>query len=244
MIVGVKLGSKTLTNGNGVVYENFIEHVCRQIVHLKRQKKKVFLVTSGAVACDPCKKRSKNLRAAIGQRKLLSFYSKYLNDQGMEPAQFLLTDKNIKAPYNSVIYEVLMEALRDDKTIPIINANDVVDGKELRALEVCADNDLLFKYVCLLLGADSAIIGIDRPGFCDYNGMKMTAVNQNDYRRVSAYISNGNSLGHGHDGMRVKVDALFELAAAGIHSMLANTNVENFIIRAVQRDDKVGTVFV
>jgi glutamate 5-kinase len=244
MIVGVKLGSKTLTNGNGVVYESFIEHVCKQIAHLKKQKKQVFLVTSGAVACDSCKKRSKNLRSAIGQRKLLSYYGKYLNEQNLEPAQFLLTDKDVKTPYNSVIYEVLSEALQDSKSVPIINANDVVDGKELRALEVCADNDILFRYVCLLMEADVAIIGVDEVGFYDHTGMKMAAVSQKDYSRVNRYIMSGNSLGHGNNGMRVKVDVLFELASHGIYSMVANAKLDNFIIRAVHRDAEVGTVFV
>lgn len=244
MIVGIKLGSKTLTNGNGVIYESFIEHVCRQIAHLKKQKMKVFLVTSGAVACDPFKNRSKNLRAAVGQKKLLSYYGKHLHEQNLEPAQFLLTDKDLSAPYNSITYEVLAEALKDGKAIPVINANDVVDGKELRALEVCADNDLLFRYVCLLMEADVAVIGIDEIGFCDHTGMKLNFVDRQDYSRISGYIMNGNSLGHGSNGMQVKVDVLFELASHGIYSIMANTRIKNFIIRAVHRDSEVGTVFV
>lgn len=243
MVVGVKLGSKTLTDGRGKIYEGFIEHVCQQMVLLKKQEKKVFLVTSGAVACDPRQERSKNLRAAVGQRKLLSFYSKYLNEYGMEPAQFLLTDQDVNTPHNSVIREVLTESLWDDETIPIINANDVVDGKELRALEVCADNDILFRYVCLLLGASYAVIGIDKPGFCDQAGQRLSVVNRDDQQRLSDHILDGNPLGYGENGMRVKVDVLFELAANGVYSVLANTKLDNFIVRAIRGEEVAGTVF-
>ena len=42
----------------------------------------MFIITSGAVASDPNKHRSKNLRAAIGQPRLMGFYAEYSFELG------------------------------------------------------------------------------------------------------------------------------------------------------------------
>ena len=200
MVIGVKLGSKTLTNGNGVIYESFIEHVCRQIALLKREKKKIFLVSSGAVACDPCKGRSKNLRAAKGQGKLFRIYDRHLEKEGLEAAQLLLTDRDLTSPYHTVTENVLWESLDDPCSVPIINANDVVYSRELKALEQCADNDVLFKLVCQLVGVDTAVIGVGEKGFCDHMGMRLPVVRRDQYHKIKGLVRNGNNLGHGQIG--------------------------------------------
>ena len=74
MRIGIKVGSKLLTDGKGSINKEFILGVCQQISILIRGGHEVFLVSSGAVASDPHIHRSKNLRAIVGQPDLLKFY--------------------------------------------------------------------------------------------------------------------------------------------------------------------------
>lgn len=243
MIVGVKLGSKTLTDGNGFIYEDFIQSVCSQLALLKRENLNVFLVTSGAVACYPNDGYSKNVRAAVGQKRLLNIYDKYLAEQNMEAAQFLYTDYDLTLGGAPVTQGILREVMRTDNLIPIINANDVVFSRELAALYHCADNDALFKFVCSLIGADMALMGTPQKGLCDENGQRIPEVRRDQYNEVLNLVYGGNELGYGY-GMLTKVKMMFELASKNIHSMIVNTNEENFILRATRGEREVGTTFV
>lgn len=243
-VIGVKVGSKAITDGNGIIYEKFIKSVCYQLAYLKRQEQRVFLVTSGAVACHPDKDLSRNLQAAIGQPRLFNIYAKHFNDLGVKAAQFLYTDHDLALGDTGISRTTLWESLFTPDVIPVINANDVVYSRELEALYYCSDNDVSFKLVCQLVDTDVALIGTPKAGLCGQNGEKMEFARREEYDHILQCLGEGNEMGYGDHGMRTKVDVSFELAGRGIFTMIVDTRQDNFILRGVQKRPEAGTIFL
>lgn len=243
-IVGIKLGSSTLVSAKGID-QKFIGKVCAQIAQLVQEGHGVFVVTSGAIASDQAKERSKNLRSAVGQVRIVNEYRMALEKFGIDAAQMLLTDEQLIAVNSSktqLTKKVMLEAF-EAGVVAIINANDVIDNEEIKALTHCADNDRLFKLMCLLVGADIAVIGFDQKGFLDFEGEVMHRIEISEMEKVLGYAKGGSALGHGSDGMRTKVLALVELAQTKIEACLMPAKEKDFILRAVSGEKNFGTRF-
>jgi glutamate 5-kinase len=243
-IIGIKLGSAVLV-ANGKTNHRLIRSVCKQVATLVASGAGIFIVTSGAIASDQSQKRSKNLRSAVGQVRIINDYRLCLEKLGLDCAQMLLTDEQLidgKSAGARLTKKVMLEAFAMG-VVPIINANDVIDSEEIKALEHCADNDRLFKLMCLLVGADVAIVGFDQAGFLDLERRVMHRIKISEIETVLACANGGSTLGHGSDGMRTKVLSLAELAQAKIEAYLVPAKENNFIPRAVSREEEFGTNF-
>ena len=72
--IGIKLGSVALVDADGEVNEKLIESVARQVAEIMKNRDAVFIVTSGAVASGSKEGRSRNLKSAVGQSKLMQLY--------------------------------------------------------------------------------------------------------------------------------------------------------------------------
>ncbi|MDO9231725.1 MAG: hypothetical protein Q7U36_04615 [bacterium] len=241
MRIGIKLGSSLLTSNQGEINKALISKICFQVAELLKNNHEIFIVSSGAVASDPKKYRSKNLRSAIGQIKIIDYYSKNFKSHGLETAQFLLTDRELISN-NRVTKKTLIEAFQE-KVIPIINGNDAVDSEELKALEICADNDKLFFLTCSLVKADVAIIGFSQKGLLDNNGKIIHRVKINEIKKILSYAKKGSALGHGDDGMKTKIEILNKIAKKGIRAILVPGKEKDFILRALANEKNFGTVF-
>lgn len=255
MVIGVKVGSSLLTDDKGVNRE-YILGLCRQIADLKHLGHRVFLVTSGAVASEPVEYFSKNLRAAIGQVSLMGEYREFLGIFGIVAAQILVTDEDIGRPSdNPVALKTIQEALESDpcfqRIIPIINANDVVNSRELNKLFVCADNDRLSQLICERLGdVDLMIIGMDEEGLKGgTTGTIMHQVslkNSLDSLLIFAHRLHNecSEKGFGNEGMKTKIAVAYHLMEAGIKVVLAPGREKDFILRAVAGEENFGTTFL
>jgi glutamate 5-kinase len=242
MKIGIKLGSALLADSKGKIREELIAEVCRQVAQLVRKGHEVFIVTSGAVASDRKSKRSKNLRAGVGQPRIISRYIKYLEVYGIEVAQFLLTDQELTGTGSKTTKATLFEAFKE-KVVPVINANDPTNSVELKRLEVCADNDMLFKLVCQLVKADMVIIGFSEKGILDDSKKVLHEVRISELEKILKYAKGGNKLGHGNEGMATKIKVLGFLAEAGIKAILVPGKEKNFILRTVAGEKNFGTKF-
>lgn len=244
-IIGIKLGSATLVSEKKI-NRQLIRRVCKQIAALVQDGNGVFVVTSGAIASDPNEKRSRNLRSAVGQIRIVNRYAMELEKMGIDAAQMLLTDDYLfdakNNPKTCLTKKIMLEAFATG-VVPVINANDVIDNEEIKALEHCADNDRLFKLMCFLVGADIAIIGFDQPGFLDREGKVMHRVNVSEIETVLECAKGGSALGHGNNGMRTKVLVLAELAQAGTQAHLAPAKENDFILRTILWEKNFGTRF-
>jgi glutamate 5-kinase len=243
-IIGIKLGSSVLVV-DGKINRKLIKGVCEQAISLVRDGFGVFIVTSGAIASDQSKRRSKNLRSAVGQIRIANEYRIFLEKFGIDGAQILLTDEQLvdEGSLKTILTKKIMQEAFSAGVIPIINANDVIDDEEIKALEHCADNDRLFKLMSLLVGADIAIIGFDQSGFLDPEGQVMHSIKASEIEIALGFANGGSALGHGLDGMRTKVLVLAELAQEQMQVCLAPANEENFILRAVSEEKNFGTRF-
>lgn len=245
MIIVIKLGSALLTDGKGKINRECIAEVCRQVAHLMRLGHHVLIVTSGAIASDEHSNRTDNLRAAIGQPKIINIYSQYFDTYKLEVAQLLLTDEQLIGGEDNITTaeKVIREAFCE-KVVCVANANDVINSKETDALKYCADNDVLTGYICKMLRADMVIIAFTEEGVLDSEHNVIHEVRQTDLARVMSFAKGGNGLGHGKNGMLTKVQTLGALAARGITSILAPGKEENFIIRAFLGEANFGTKFL
>lgn len=244
--IGIKLGSALLTDGNGRINDKLLSAVCRQIARLIKDGHEVFIVTSGAIACDEKKHRSKNLRSAIGQPRIMHKYANFLAKYKIDAAQMLLTDEcllNKKNKQCNLLKKILNEAFREN-IVPVINANDVIDNQEIKALRYCQDNDVMLKLVCSLVKADLAIIGIDEKGLLDQKNKIVCEVNRENIREILSFIKGGGKLGHGKNGIKTKLKSLWELALLGVSPILVSGKEKNFILRAVAGEKNFGTKFI
>lgn len=242
MRIGIKVGSSLLTNRRGKINKEFINYVCSQIVELIRAGNEVFLVTSGAVASDHHQYRSKNLRAIVGMPKLMSFYLNCFEVYGMEAGLLLLTDQDLLE--RSIIPQRLLFEAFKNKIAIIINANDGVDDEEIKALALCADNDILFKLVCLLVKVDLAIIGFDKAGIIGPSRRVIRFVKQSEVAQILTYVNGGSGLGYGSKGMKTKIEVSSELVSNGIKVILAPGRQYDFIRRAFAGEKNFGTIFM
>lgn len=247
MKIGIKVGSSLLTNvGNGLNNEMVLK-ISQQIAELSNVSHQVFLVTSGAVASDPQGHRAKNLRAAVGMGRLISRYIEYFDIFDVEVAQVLLTDRDLHDSCRGSLIELLNSAM-DSRIVPIINANDSVDWQELRQLDECADNDILFTHLCLALEPDMAIIGFDESAVRDQEGKLVRVISEGNFKKILSACQSGNQSGHGQFGMATKMAAARILASNQIKTLLAPGRSYGFILEAVSELDEptgeFGTRFI
>ena len=243
MRIGIKIGSNLLADANGKINNQLIRQICRQVSTLARKGHDVFIVSSGAVAGDNKKHRSKNLRAGVGQIRLMNSYARYFATFKIEISQHLLTDREVVGKNSFVSKKTIIEAM-EEKIVPIINGNDVVDDKELKALELCADNDVLFKSVCFLVNAELGIIGLGEKGLLDDSNKIIHEVRSSEINKMLKFARKGSLLGHGKNGMSTKIKTSGELARSGIKIILAPGKERDFILRAASGERKFGTRFI
>jgi len=237
MRIGIKVGSALLVkegaSGNEINRE-FLLNLCRQIAELLRFGHEVFLVTSGAVASDGDESRSKALRAAIGQPKLMELYRLFMGIFGTPVAQMLLIADEFRVNRDHIA-KILEEALAA-KVLPVINANDAINSEELDRLEEFADNDRLFGEVCLLVRADAVIICTEVDGLLDLDGSLIPEINDRNFERALELAQGGSKFGHGPNGMQVKLRVGHELSnAMNARVIIVNGHSENCLIRAFER---------
>lgn len=250
MRIVIKIGSKLLTDGKKKIKWWFIFKLCWQINKLMKFGHEVVLITSGAIKSDYNENRSENLRAGVGQVKLIFLYAFIFKIFfKIDIAQILFTDKNLFDKNgkfigeNSILYKTITEAF-SKKVIPVLNYNDTVDDKQTRAFKECADNDKTAKWTALLIKADLCIIGFDKLGLLDKKGDVIYQVNQNKKKFALSCAKGGNPLGHGKEGMKTKISVAIELSENGIKTVLAPANKKNFILRAIANEKNFGTIFI
>jgi|GEM_PF-860278 len=264
MRIGIKVGS-ALISEYGTAYrpidDRFIDELMRQAWELIDQGHEVFIISSGAVASgyNDNQKRSKALQAAIGQPKLMAVYQnsywlkRWNNHFGVcraDVAQILLIADELDI--NREHIQNLIEECFTHKVLPIINANDAVNGDELDRLERFEDNDHLFLEVCRMLKPDMAIIVTDVDGVLDEKKQLIHAFNIQD-REAAAnlYFKNVLNDGLGTGGMYSKVCVARCLVEEQIRVIIVNGRSNDFIGLAIRQlnDDptlpfRFGTVFV
>lgn len=212
----VKIGSSSLTTGEGSLNLERIEYFAKEIVSLQDAGYQVLLVTSGAVAAGytaigfaarPKALHEKQAAAAVGQALLMQAYHKAFSRYERNVAQILLTRSdfsNRKRVHNA---SMTIDELLQRHTLPIINENDTVSVDELKF----GDNDTLSALTANLVKAQDLIIITDTDGLYTDDPRKNPSASRID--RVDQIneeifrIAGGAGTSVGTGGMRSKIEA-------------------------------------
>jgi glutamate 5-kinase len=230
----IKIGSALISEGNRVQYRWLLGKV-REIAGLHRSGHEIALVSSGAVAAGmeieglnvrPKDTLQLQLLSGMGQIKLMKYYKDYFKRFRINVAQVLLTHHNFANQNEERTIRSIMEAYLKQRTIPIVNENDMVNKEEVQARPVFSDNDILAALVAIRLRAELLLILTDVDGLYQANPKHnsqvalIEEVREIDRRIEQMAARETNPLGLG--GMASKVLAAKMVAEHGIETIVAN----------------------
>lgn len=252
----VKVGTSTLTYGNGNINLTRIEKLTRILSDIQNSGKEVVLVTSGAIGVGvsklKLKEKPKSIRdkqavAAVGQCELMHIYSKFFGEYGHIVGQVLLTRDVVEDDHIRENVCNTFETLLENGIIPIVNENDTVSIDEIENIVRFGDNDNLSAVVSGLVNADLLIILSDIDGFYDSDprknpNSKMLKVVQEVTPELEECAGGaGSNLGTG--GMITKLTAAKTAASKGVSMILANGSEPAILLDIIEGED-IGTLFI
>ncbi len=254
----IKVGTSTLTYGNGKINLSNIEKLVRKISDLSNRGKEIILVTSGAVGIGmarlgieekPTLIPEKQAAASVGQSELMHIYSKLFSEFGLVVGQILLTREVFSNEIMEMNAQNTFNSLIEKKIIPIVNENDSVSTAELEfdKYNSFSENDTLAAMVSVLTDADLLIILSDIDGF--YTGDPRENNNARILETVTDIngeikkFAGGNGSIRGTGGMVTKLNAAKLCMENNINVVIANGgNMDN--IEGIFDGKTIGTLFV
>lgn len=244
-------------------FYSFVESIAK----LKRDKKEVLLVTSGAVGLGARKlgftKKPKLLPqkqacAAIGQGHLMAMYADAFEKFDIVTAQILVTEEDFSNRNRYLNLRSCIAELLEFGVLPIFNENDTVSTAEIESLrpdgEVkvnFGDNDKLSALIASKIDADLLLILTDVGGLytadptSDPDAQLISTVES-----VSAEIEaladgkpDPKSAKVGRGGMKTKIAAARVATQSGCAVVIAGGKTSG-IIDKVFNAEPVGTLFL
>lgn len=244
----LKIGSSTLTDPQGKLDLANLKRIVSETSELIKQKKKVILVTSGAIVTGaeklglgkPRTIPEKQAAAAVGQSLLMRQYEKAFEESGIPVAQVLLTRDAIADRERYLNARNCVSTLLDEGVVPIVNENDTVAVEEI----MIGDNDNLAALTASLIGADLLIILTDVDGFYLKNeeGIPYLASEIKDITEEVKDAAGHPSTQLGTGGMISKIEAAEICSDAGVDMAIINGRKAG-LIQAALAGEKVGTIF-
>lgn len=243
----IKVGTKVLTDKDGVLDKKAMSLIASQIILLKEKGYEIILVSSGAMGAGksilktikPLKLISeKQLYAAVGQTFLMSEYSTLFAEHSFLCAQVLATKEDFRDTAHFFNMRSCLETLLHDSVVPIVNENDVVALSEL----TFTDNDELAGLVASMINADLLIILSSVDGVLDLQGNIVAEIREQDYDKYRTAVTDDKSEA-GRGGMTTKFLVAKRAARQGIEVVIANGTKKGIILSIVDRKSN-GTRFV
>jgi glutamate 5-kinase len=247
----IKVGSKILTNDENIPSTKRVSDLVKSISFLMQNKKRILLVSSGAIAHGMkvlnLKKRpstipQKQACASIGQIRLMNVYEKYFSQYGINVGQVLVTwddlrDKKRYLNLRNTIYQLFAY-----NSIPIINENDSVGIDEIKF----GENDTLAAQCALLIKADLLVNLTDINGLYDCNPVlnknarQIPVVESITQAIHNCASENKNEISVG--GMITKLKAA-EIAVKGGITVLIGDGFNHSLLEVLD-NPSYGTVFL
>jgi glutamate 5-kinase len=252
--VVVKIGTSSINTESGELNHHFMDNMAAQVAELHQQGKKVILVSSGAIGIGidilgfdrrPREIPVRQACAAVGQSVLMQEWSRSFAKHNLKVAQILLTYESFSNRLTYLNLRNSISTLLSYGVIPIINENDSTCVNEIEA--TFGDNDKLSAMVASKMEADLLVILSDIDGLYDKNpkrndDAKLLSVVEEITPEIESYGGSPTSM-KGVGGMRTKIEAAKICNMAGCYMLIANSSVENIIVKTLSGDD-LGTVFL
>lgn len=240
----IKLGTSTITR-NGVVEQEYLNQLARQVATLRAEHWRVVIVTSGSIriGLDTIHKEravrlpEKQAAAAIGQSLLMRAYRRAFDAVDTHVAQLLLTRSDVSDRRRFLNARHTMTQLFKWGVIPVVNENDTVATEEIRF----GDNDTLASLTALVAEADLVVLLSDVDGFYLPGASEPVPRIERITEEIEAAAGGAGTIG-GTGGMRTKIEAARIATQAGIELVIAHGRTEDIVVR-VARGETSGTRF-
>ncbi len=246
----IKVGSAVITQEDlGLNYE-VLENIVKEISKLK-QKYKIILVSSGAIACGRLKLKyykkqlslsEKQALAAVGQATLIQAYEELFEKYQIKVAQVLLTSEDLSHRTRYLNAKSTLQTLLKWDIIPIVNENDTVATEEIKF----GDNDLLSALVTGVVEGDFLIILSDIDALYKEDPRENPLAEKiSEVEKIGPEIfamagKRPGNLGRG--GMYSKIKAAQMVTSMGIPMVILPGKVPQ-IIEKFFEGEEVGTIF-
>ena len=227
----IKIGSSLLVNNKKIIRQKWLNNFAKDILELKRLKKNIIIVSSGAIALG-CKKlnlNKKNIKldksqavASIGQIELINLFKKTFNKKKINLSQILITLEDTEQRRRAINAKRTLENLFSLGYVPIVNENDSIATSEIKY----GDNDRLASRVAQISGADCLILLSDVDGLYSKNPKLFK-----DAKLISEIYNLDNDIQkiatksiseYGTGGMKTKIEAAKICQNSGCVMVIAN----------------------
>ena len=248
----IKVGTSTLTYGNGNLNIRGIENLCKVLSDLKNSGIEIILVSSGAIGMGvgklglkerPTDIPTKQAAAAVGQCELMYVYDKLFSEYNHTVAQILMTGDDFSHTDRYENFRNTLDRLLTLDVLPVINENDTIATNEIKV----GDNDTLSAMTAVGASADLLILLSDIAGLfssdpkTDKNATLIDEVKCVDDSIKALAGGKGSELGTG--GMITKIHAAELCTENGIDMVIAN-GADASILYDIFDGKRVGTRFL
>jgi glutamate 5-kinase len=249
----IKIGTSTIMRGEGGIDVEYLHRTAAQIAELARAGKQPIVVTSGAIGMGalelglprrPTELRMRQACAAIGQIALMDEYRRAFGVFGLVPAQLLVTRDAWDNRSAYLNLRASVEALLEQRAVPVFNENDVVSTAEIG--NAFGDNDQLSAYVASKADAELLVILSDVDALYDADPRADPAARPIPYvRELTAGIlasAGGAGSEFSTGGMATKLKAVAIARDAGCKVVIADGREPRAISR-ILAGEGIGTLF-
>ncbi len=244
----IKIGTRVLLDEEGKVQVSKLREIAKSVAALRRDKREVIVVTSGAISAGmeelSLKERPKYLSelqmcAAVGQLRLMSLYEQCFNKYSIKIGQLLLTYDDLRHRHRHLnARNTFLTLLRND-VLPVVNENDVVSVDEIKF----GDNDVLASLVVSLVRADALLILSTTDGLHGESGSRKSVrvpyLPKVTKEELSLVFKEVNRFSSG--GMKSKLISAQRACDAGAVVLVANGKLPGIIERCFNGED-LGTM--
>lgn len=228
-IILIKVGTNVLMDSTQL-NKKFLTELVYEVSLLMNSKKKVVIVTSGAIGLGKRKinffEETNNIKsqqglAAIGQVHLMDEYKKRFESLGIECGQVLLSQRDFNDSECVKNIRNTFDFLFEQRVVPIVNENDVVATEELRKNGAFSDNDSLSVLLANKLETKLLVMLTTKNGLIGKDGKILAELkNQEDLMQMEKNSSDGRG------GIDSKLKSIFEAQKLGINVFV--TGPESF----------------
>jgi glutamate 5-kinase len=253
MIVVAKIGTSSITDGNGEIDEVAIQKFCGEAAALRAAGHRVVIVTSGAISAGlpalgyeggdrPRDAVTLQAASAVGQTRLMRVYEAALADHDLVSGQILLAPLDFMVRQQYLHARATLGRLLDLGVMPVVNENDAIADDEIRF----GDNDRLAALVAHLVAADLLVLLTDAPGLLtadprlDSNASLIEEIVEVDHSLEA--LAGGTGSARGSGGMASKLAAAKIAAWSGVKAVIAQASREGVLDAVVQGTPGAGTV--
>ena len=241
-VLVIKLGSATISNGDGSINQNIIKKIADEIAALSSNWR-VVLVSSGAVGSG--KSSINNYKGTITERKaaaavgnpiLIQLYHNYFSKHGISVAQALCERHHFSNRLQFLQLKETFTMFWNNNILPVVNENDLVSNIELKF----SDNDELATLIAVGFDADTLIICTSVGGFLNADNHIIPIVEKVDNNIQSYVVNDKSSLGLG--GMLSKLTFTKLATSLGIKVIICGLQGNDFFQSALEGLN--GTAFL